>query len=73
MAETLHFPRMVSIKAAAEQTGLSAYYLRGLCRSGRVRYVKVGNKWLVNLGSLTAYLGSGDGVPAASCGERTID
>lgn len=73
MAEVLRFPRMVPIKEAAGQTGLSAYYLRGLCRSGRVRYVKVGNKWLVNLGSLTAYLNAGDGVPADSCGERTID
>lgn len=73
MAETLHFPRMVPINEAAGQTGLSAYYLRNLCRSGRVRYVKVGKKWLVNLGSLTEYLNVGDGVPAASCGERTID
>lgn len=73
MPEPLHFPRMLSIKEAAGQTGLSAYYLRNLCRSGRVRYVKVGNKWLVSLGSLTAYLSVGDGVPADSCGERMME
>ena len=73
MAETLHFPRVVSIKEAAGQTGLSAYYLRNLCRSGRVRYVKVGRKWLVNLGSLTAYLNIGNDIPADSCGEKTME
>jgi toxin-antitoxin system, antitoxin component, merR family len=34
--------------------------LRNLCRAGKVRFVCVGNRWLVNLDSLAAYFNEGD-------------
>lgn len=60
MGDSIHLPTMVSIKDAADQTGLSPYYLRQLCRSGRVRYVVAGHRWLVNLDSLAVYFEHGD-------------
>lgn len=60
MSDPIRLPQMVSIKVAAECTGLSPYYLRQLCRSGRVRYVVAGHRWLVNLDSLAAYFENGD-------------
>lgn len=60
MGDSIHLPQMCPIKDTSERTGLSPYYLRQLCRSGRVRYVVAGHRWLVNLDSLAAYFENGD-------------
>lgn len=56
----MYFPLMLTIKQAAQQTGLTPYYLRQLCRSGRVRYVVAGHRWLINGETLANYLRQGD-------------
>lgn len=65
MNTTISYPNMLSIKKAAEQFGISQYFLRNLCRSGKVRFVRVGNRWLVNVDSLSKYFNEGDN-PAVS-------
>ena len=56
------FPRMLKVSEASEQSGLSPYALRKLCRTGKVRFVCTGSRWLINADSLAAFL-EGD-IPA---------
>ena len=56
------FPRMLKVSEASEQSGLSPYALRKLCRTGKVRFVCTGSRWLINADSLSAFL-EGD-IPA---------
>lgn len=50
------FPQMLKISEASAQSGLSPYALRKLCRAGKVRFVSAGNRWLINVDSLAAFL-----------------
>lgn len=61
---TINFPQMLSIEEAAAQSGLSKYTLRKFCRTGQIRYVVCGCRWLVNGDSLASFLENG--YPAAS-------
>jgi len=49
----------ISVKAAAAFSGYSIQYLRRLLRRGRLEGIKIGQIWLINLGSLEAYLRNG--------------
>ena len=60
MNNTAVYPNMLSVKKAADKFGISEYFLRNLCHAGKVRFVCVGNRWLVNLDSLAAYFNEGD-------------
>lgn len=55
-------PRMVGIKETARITGLSCYYLRQLTKNSnsRVKFIKSGNKTLINLDSLIEFLNTGE-------------
>ena len=53
-------PRMRTIRAAAAETGLAEYFVRQLVKQGKIRYVKAGKKFLVNLDSLISYLNEGE-------------
>lgn len=59
MAESVAIPRMVSIREAAELTGLSYDYIRKLCINDKIVYVKAGSKYIVNLGKLIDFLNVG--------------
>ena len=52
-------PTMLTIKETASKLGLSDYYLRGLVRSNKIVYVKVGAKYLINLEKLVDFLNNG--------------
>lgn len=52
-------PTMLTIKETAQKLGLSDYYLRGLVRSNKIVYVKVGAKYLINLEKLVDFLNNG--------------
>lgn len=58
--DELILPRMETVKRTAAISGLSQRYIRDLCRTGKVPFVVVGNKWLVNLDKLKQFLDSGD-------------
>ena len=64
MGDSVQYPRMATVKKAAELYGLSPAYIRRLCRQGKIRYVVAGHRWLVNLDSLARYFNEGDPVPA---------
>lgn len=52
-------PRMLTVKEAAAETGLSYDHVRKLCITGKVKHVLIGSKRLVNAESLRAYLQEG--------------
>ena len=54
---------MGTVKKAADLYGLSPYYIRRLCKEGKVRFVNAGHMWLVNLDSLARYFEQGDPAP----------
>lgn len=64
MGDLIRYPKMATVKEAAEAYGLPPTYIRSLCRTGKARYVVAGHRWLVNMNSLTRYFDEGDPVPA---------
>ena len=50
------FDNCISVKAAAEYSGYSQQYLRRLLRMGRLAGSKLGQVWLVEMGTLEVYL-----------------
>lgn len=55
---------MATVKKTAEVFGVSASYIRRLCRAGKISFVNTGHVWLVNLDSLARYFEAGDPGPA---------
>ena len=54
-----HYPEMISLKEAADRTGLTYDALRKMCLMGQIAHVRVGfrgGKILVNFGKLCEYL-----------------
>ena len=49
--------RMISLKQAVQETGLSYHFLRNLCLSGDVKSVRSGTKFYLNYRSLMAFCG----------------
>lgn len=64
MGNLIRYPQMATVKVAAEAYGLPPTYIRSLCRTGKIRYVVAGHRWLVNMDSLARYFEQGDPVPA---------
>lgn len=56
----IEFPRMATISQAAAESGIPAYRVRQLCKTGQVRSVQCGRKILVNLSSLAAWMNGGE-------------
>ena len=53
MANTIDFiPRMETLTQAAGETPFSYGQLRRLCLSGKVAYIRLGTKFLINMDSL---------------------
>lgn len=53
-------PTMVTIRKAADLTGLSYDCLRKLCINKQIVHIKAGSKFLINLEKLTEYLNQGE-------------
>ena len=64
MENTIIFPRMVSVKAAAEEAALPEHFIRQLVRGNKIKHVRAGRRILINLNSLASYLQEGDPKPA---------
>ena len=56
------FPTMLTLRQAAEATGLSYDHHRKLCLQKKIIFVRAGNKYLVNAEKLQEYLDSGEAV-----------
>ena len=65
MENVILYPRMAGVKEAAKLYDVSPYYIRNLARTGKIRFVVAGHRWLINLDSLAKYLAAGDPPPAA--------
>ena len=52
-------PRMITIREAARETGLSYNHVRSLCQSGKIVTIRAGNRILINREKLIDYLNSG--------------
>lgn len=53
-------PQMVTISECAELSGLAKYAVRRLVFDNKVKYVKLGKKYLINFDSLIEYLNNGE-------------
>lgn len=56
MQNTLLIPQMVTIKEAAQKTGLANFYIRQLCLQNKIIFVKAGRKYLINFAKLIEFL-----------------
>lgn len=56
MNENQTVPHMVTIRKAAELTGVSQYAIRRMCRSGEIVFIKTGTKYLINIDRFMDYL-----------------
>jgi len=63
-AETPKVPTMLTIRAAADKTGLSYDFIRKLCAQDKITFIKAGCKFLVNFEKLVEYLDQGEKVGA---------
>ncbi|WP_243010292.1 excisionase family DNA-binding protein [Enterocloster bolteae] len=61
--EEQSIPEMLTIRKAAERTGLSYDCIRKLCLQKKITFVMVGTKYLVNFGKLVDFL-NGQGAKA---------
>lgn len=57
--EVNNMPRMLPIKQAAVETGLSYNFIRQLCLQKKIVFVRSGNKYFVNMDKFAEYLDSG--------------
>ena len=61
MMDSNKIPEMVTLKEAAHRTHLSYDYLRKLCLSKTIVFIRAGTKYLINFGKLCEYLDQGEG------------
>lgn len=52
-------PKMITLKQAAAETGLSYDCLRKLCLTGTLVHIRAGTKYLLNAERLAEYLDGG--------------
>ena len=60
MLANFKLPIMATINECAKNVGLAKYHVRRLVLQGKVKYVRSGSKYLVNVGSLIEYLNNGE-------------
>ena len=53
-------PVMLSLKECEAETGISYFTLRRYCISGKVKYIRAGKKWLINMNSLADFMNQGE-------------
>lgn len=56
----IRVPRMLTLREAARETGLSYDCLRKLCLQGRLVYITAGAKFLLNEDKLIDFLNRGE-------------
>ncbi len=64
--ENLNIAGMVTINEAATIVGLAKFRIRQLCLEKRIKHVRAGRKYLVNLPMLVEYLNSCTGTDEAT-------
>ena len=60
MGDAVVYPKMASVRRAAEQFGCTAFFVRKLCSENKIRYTIVSSRrWLVNMDSLAQFFEQG--------------
>ena len=54
--EIRKLPQMITIKEASLETGLPDYFLRKLCITKKIKAIKSGRKYYLNINSLHDFL-----------------
>ena len=54
------FPQMETINEASKISGLAKYRIRQMVLQNKVKYVRAGKKYLINIESLIEYLNQGE-------------
>lgn len=54
------FPQMETINEASKISGLAKYRIRQMVLQNKVKYVRTGKKYLINIESLIEYLNQGE-------------
>lgn len=77
MEKIIKSPTFETIKNSAKIVGLAQYYIRQLVRRNKVKYIRAGTKYLLNIDNLIDYLNKGDNPQSTenSCtkiNERTV-
>ena len=60
MLGNFELPKMVTINECAKLSGLAKYAIRRLVLDSKVKYIKLGKKYVVNFDSLIEYLSNGE-------------
>lgn len=60
--------KMLSLKQASKETGLSYYCLRNLCLNGEIAHIRSGNKYMINADRLEEYLNCEHNIDASKEG-----
>jgi excisionase family DNA binding protein len=71
----LNVPIMLSVTEVQKTFGLSKQYVYQLAKTGRVKAIKCGNRFLLNAQSITDYLNSNsivDEMPVQTSGIRAL-
>ena len=55
-----NFPQMETINEASKISGLAKYRIRQMVLQNKVKYVRAGKKYLINIESLVEYLNQGE-------------
>lgn len=55
-----NFPQMETINEASKISGLAKYRIRQMVLQNKVKYVRAGKKYLINIESLIDYLNNGE-------------
>lgn len=60
MQREIVIPEMKTISEASKIVGLAKYHIRKLVLQGKIKFVRSGVKYLLNMDSLINYLNNGD-------------
>ena len=72
MNKEIDIPCMITINEAAQIVKLAKYHIRQLVLQDKVKYIKTGRKYLLNLDSLINYLQNGDKKERKENNEKNI-
>ena len=72
MQRKIVIPEMKTISEASKILGLTKYHVRKLVLQDKIKYVRSGVKYLVNVDSLINYLNDGDNTTTSVSSTKTI-
>lgn len=70
MTKEIQIPKMLSIAQTAKVIGLTKHYIRQLVLQRKVKFVRSGVKYLLNMDSLITYLNNGDSATVSDSGSN---